>query len=104
MRAERWPFIGHRVRNAETTGCVAGAIAACSIRLACLQRVRAWRGDRLPLTAEEQSLLQLQARLKQQRDAKGQTEADALKDPAYTAQLPQQTRGRERWQMWGCLR
>ncbi|QUP56219.1 DUF2235 domain-containing protein (plasmid) [Ralstonia syzygii] len=57
-----------------------------------------------PLTAEEQSLLQLQTRLKQQRDAKGQTEEDALKDPAYTAQLPQQTSGRELWQMWGFLR
>lgn len=57
-----------------------------------------------PLTTAEKAQLQLQARLKQQRDAKGQTEEDALKDPAYTEQLPQQTSGRELWQMWGYLR
>ena len=57
-----------------------------------------------PLTKEEQQQLQLQARLKQQREAKGQSEEDALKDPAYTEQLPQQTSGRELWQMWGFLR
>lgn len=57
-----------------------------------------------PLSPEEQSILQLQGRLKQQREAKGQTEEAALKDPAYTSQLPQQASGRELWQMWGYLR
>ncbi|CAJ0681955.1 T6SS phospholipase effector Tle1-like catalytic domain-containing protein [Ralstonia mannitolilytica] len=56
------------------------------------------------LSKEEQANLQLQARLKQQREAKGQSEEDALKDPTYTEQLPQQTSGRELWQMWGFLR
>lgn len=57
-----------------------------------------------PLTQEERSMLQLHDRLKRQREAKGQTEDEALKDPTYTEQLPQQTSGRELWQMWGFLR
>ncbi|CAJ0807426.1 hypothetical protein LMG19083_04561 [Ralstonia psammae] len=57
-----------------------------------------------PLTQEECSMLELHDRLKRQREAKGQTEDEALKDPTYTEQLPQQTSGRELWQMWGFLR
>ncbi len=57
-----------------------------------------------PLTKEEQAMLQTRDRLKRQREAKGQSVDDALKDPTYTAQLPQQTSGREFWQMWGYLR
>lgn len=57
-----------------------------------------------PLTQEERAMLQTQTHLKQQREAKGQSVDDVLKDPAYTEQLPQQTSGRELWQMWGFLR
>ncbi|WP_258874687.1 hypothetical protein [Cupriavidus taiwanensis] len=57
-----------------------------------------------PLSAEEKALLETQARLKRQREAKSQSVDEALKDPAYTDQLPQQSSGRELWQMWGYLR
>ncbi|SOZ51279.1 Conserved hypothethical protein [Cupriavidus taiwanensis] len=57
-----------------------------------------------PLSTEEQALLQTHDRLKRQREAKGQSVDAALKDPAYTDQLPQQPSGRELWQMWGYLR
>ncbi|AMR80603.1 T6SS phospholipase effector Tle1-like catalytic domain-containing protein [Cupriavidus nantongensis] len=58
----------------------------------------------LPLSPEEKAMLETQARLKRQREAKGQSVDEALKDPAYTDQLPQQASGREFWQMWGYLR
>lgn len=57
-----------------------------------------------PLSAEERAMLETHARLKRQREAKGQSVDEALKDPAYTDQLPQQASGREFWQMWGYLR
>ncbi|SCB21698.1 T6SS phospholipase effector Tle1-like catalytic domain-containing protein [Cupriavidus alkaliphilus] len=57
-----------------------------------------------PLSAEERATLETQDRLKRQREAKGQSIDEALKDPAYTDQLPQQASGREFWQMWGYLR
>lgn len=57
-----------------------------------------------PLSAKEQAMLETHARLKRQRQAKGQSVDAALKDPAYTSQLPQQPSGREFWPMWGYLR
>lgn len=57
-----------------------------------------------PPTGEERAALDLHQRLKQWRAANGMAIDAALKDPAYTAQLPQQATGREFWQMWGYLR
>ncbi|MDK3021619.1 DUF2235 domain-containing protein [Cupriavidus taiwanensis] len=57
-----------------------------------------------PLSDKEQAMLETHARLKRQRVAKGQSVDAALKDPAYTSQLPQQPSGRELWPMWGYLR
>ncbi|SOY41339.1 Conserved hypothethical protein [Cupriavidus taiwanensis] len=57
-----------------------------------------------PLSDKEQAMLETHARLKRQRQAKGQSVDAALKDPAYTSQLPQQPSGRELWPMWGYLR
>ncbi|AMR76492.1 T6SS phospholipase effector Tle1-like catalytic domain-containing protein [Cupriavidus nantongensis] len=57
-----------------------------------------------PLSDKEQAMLETHARLKRQRQAKGQSVDAALKDLAYTSQLPQQPSGRELWPMWGYLR
>ncbi|SPA10716.1 conserved hypothetical protein [Cupriavidus taiwanensis] len=57
-----------------------------------------------PLSATERGMLETHTRLKRQRESKGQSVGAALKDPAYTAQLPQQPGGREMWPMWGYLR